>query len=145
MPCVKALSVTQPWATLLLLGAKRFETRAWQTGHRGLLAIHATRELRGSDRELCRTEPFRSLLAQAGFDSWTQLPLGVVLGTVELVRCVRVEELEAEGCSAADRQFGDFRPGRWAWEMANPKPLAVPVLLRGRLGVFDVTLSLSDR
>jgi hypothetical protein len=39
---MKALSVMQPWATLIALGAKHIETRSWATSHRGQLAIHAS-------------------------------------------------------------------------------------------------------
>ncbi|MEZ7793182.1 ASCH domain-containing protein [Niallia circulans] len=31
----------QPWATLIALGGKEFETRSWQTKYLGKLAIHA--------------------------------------------------------------------------------------------------------
>ncbi len=36
------LSLHQPWATLLLLGAKRYETRSWRTDYRGPLLIHTS-------------------------------------------------------------------------------------------------------
>ncbi len=39
---MKALTVMQPWATLVALGAKRIETRSWSTSYRGPLAIHAS-------------------------------------------------------------------------------------------------------
>jgi hypothetical protein len=142
MQKVKALSVVQPWATLLMRGVKRFETRGWQTRHRGLLAIHASARIPYGERELCRTEPCRRLLRDAGYESWKQLPLGVILGTVELVRCVRVEDLEPDSCSSTDRQWASFHPGRWAWEVIQPRPWAVPLPVRGSLGVFEVTLPL---
>ncbi|WP_342351939.1 ASCH domain-containing protein [Lysinibacillus boronitolerans] len=28
---MKAITIKQPWATLIALGEKRFETRSWQT------------------------------------------------------------------------------------------------------------------
>jgi hypothetical protein len=40
---MKALTVRQPWAALLILGAKQYETRTWPTRHRGILLIHAER------------------------------------------------------------------------------------------------------
>ena len=42
---MKALTITQPWATLIAIGAKRFETRGWSTPYRGPLAIHAGKNL----------------------------------------------------------------------------------------------------
>jgi hypothetical protein len=38
---VKALTLHQPWAQLVAIGAKRIETRSWSTRYRGPLAIHA--------------------------------------------------------------------------------------------------------
>jgi activating signal cointegrator 1 len=40
---MKALSLMQPWATLLICGEKTVETRSWRTSHRGLLAVHASK------------------------------------------------------------------------------------------------------
>lgn len=36
---MKVLSVLQPWASLIAIGAKRYETRSWRTDHRGPIAI----------------------------------------------------------------------------------------------------------
>ena len=38
---MKVLTLTQPWATLVAIGAKRIETRSWATKYRGPLLIHA--------------------------------------------------------------------------------------------------------
>lgn len=38
---MKALTVTEPWATLIAIGAKRIETRSWPTEYRGPVAIHS--------------------------------------------------------------------------------------------------------
>ncbi len=39
---MKCISLIQPWATLIIHGAKRFETRGWRTLYRGPLTIHAS-------------------------------------------------------------------------------------------------------
>lgn len=102
---MRAITLTQPWATLVAIGAKRIETRSWATSYRGRLAIHAAKGLgpvggkRGL-RELCSTEPFCSVLnawANEYAKSYTDLksmverplmPLGCVVATCELVECV---------------------------------------------------------
>ncbi|KXG09931.1 hypothetical protein AT864_01491 [Anoxybacillus sp. P3H1B] len=38
---MKAITIKQPWATLIALGEKKFETRSWKTNYRGKIAIHA--------------------------------------------------------------------------------------------------------
>src|SRR5689334_18391016 len=89
---MKCLSVIQPWASLIVAGAKRFETRSWCTSHRGPLAIHAARTFPEPARDLCLEEPFRSILVDMSVKSWFDLPVGAVLGTVRLVDCVRTNE-----------------------------------------------------
>ena len=71
MTSYKALTLSQPYATLLALGQKRIETRSWSTSFRGPLLIHAGAGLGpvgGAQglMELCRSEPFRSILLAAG-------------------------------------------------------------------------------
>lgn len=130
------LTLTQPWATLVVLGAKRLETRSWSTTHRGPLAIHAAKLFPAPAQALCLQEPVRRLLAQAGYLDWHSLPLGQLLGTVELTGCTRVEELA--DVPALEGLLGDFSPGRWAWTLTKPTPLPAPVPCRGRLGLFKV-------
>jgi hypothetical protein len=58
---MKVLSLTQPWATLAAIGAKKIETRSWSTAYRGPLAIHAAKGLAGMTHEhmldLCTSDP----------------------------------------------------------------------------------------
>ena len=44
---MKVLSLWQPWATLMAIGAKKIETRHWYTRYRGPLVIHAAKTLQG--------------------------------------------------------------------------------------------------
>jgi hypothetical protein len=127
-----ALSVMQPWASLIVAGVKRVETRSWRTGFRGRLAVHASSGLPPGYDDLVGREPVRSALRLA---PWGQ-PRGVLLGTVELRDCVRVEELD--DLDERERALGDFAPGRWAWLLADPRPLPRLVPHRGWPGVFVI-------
>ena len=62
---MKAITLTQPWATLVAMGAKQVETRSWSTAYRGQIAIHAAKGYPKEARELCETEPFKSILLPA--------------------------------------------------------------------------------
>ena len=84
---MKCLSVKQPFATLLVIGAERFETRDWRTDHVGALAIHASRAFSEEERALCRQEPFRSALLRAGYRYPADLPTGAIIGLVLLIGC----------------------------------------------------------
>ncbi len=41
---MKAITIWQPWASLLACGAKQYETRSWATSYRGPIAIHAAKK-----------------------------------------------------------------------------------------------------
>ena len=54
---MKALSLTQSWATLVTIGAKKLETRSWPTYYRGPLLIHAAKGFPPAARAICYTGP----------------------------------------------------------------------------------------
>lgn len=135
---MKALSLYQPWATLVTLGIKRLETRRWQTDHCGRLAIHASRTFPFPGRQLCRQATFRSLLAEAGFPHEDDLPRGALLGTVMVRRCLRTEELDVAALGDIELALGHFDPGRWAWVLEKPELFVRPIPFRGKLGIFAV-------
>jgi activating signal cointegrator 1 len=123
-----ALSLWQPWATLVAIGAKRNETRSWSTTYKGPLAIHATKG--HLDREVLDAEPFRRALAGR------ELPRGVVLAIVWLDGCVRTTSLVGAGLSDQGMAFGDYTSGRWAWLFARVIELSQTVPARGAQGLW---------
>lgn len=143
---MKALTLTQPWATLVAIGAKRIETRSWSTPHRGPLAIHAGKGLGpvGGKRGLallCERPPFREVLADI------DLPLGAVVATCELIACLPTNGLKARMESLPrlddfqpaehERSFGDYGPGRFAWFIDAVRPTD-QVPCDGRLQLWDL-------
>jgi len=53
---MKALSIRQPWAWLIVNGHKNIENRTWSTSYRGAFYVHASLKLDGTkeDRETIR-------------------------------------------------------------------------------------------
>lgn len=150
---MKALTLTQPWATLVAVGAKKIETRGWRTDYRGPLAIHAAKSFPMEAQRLCGHSPFFEALLAARWNA-RPLPTGVVLATCYLVDCLRVpwgerREIAMHADSGEpfsvvlfppaepERSFGDFTPGRYAWLLTEIKPLPEPVPARGSLGLWE--------
>lgn len=136
---MKALTLTQPWATLVAIGAKEIETRSWHTSYRGPLAIHAAKGLAGMKRiefsQLCLlTEPFRTALRAAGYYDSDSFPRGRVLATCELVDCLETQAIEV---GEPERSFGDYSYGRFAWLLENIRRLPGPVPAKGALGLWE--------
>ena len=161
---LRALSLTQPWASLVALGAKRIETRSWATAYRGPLAIHASWHFPPHARRLCEEEPFLRLLEEAGLDEDT-LPRRAVLGVCRLLGCHLITELEAQriahlgageelhlgvrfGAAVVTRveaALGDFSARRYAWTLSEPRLFSRPSPASGRLGVWRWTAPVNFR
>jgi hypothetical protein len=135
---MKAISIHQPWATLVVRGAKRYETRPWRSRYAGPLAVHASHKLTPQGLELCLRRDVRQRLLDFGIEGPDDLPLGVVLGTVQLRRCLRSEEVDVEAIDQWERQLGDFSPGRWLWLLSAATCWEQPLPCRGWPGLFTL-------
>jgi activating signal cointegrator 1 len=148
-PGMKALSLTQPWASLIALGAKKIETRSWSTSYRGTIAIHASKGLpkglpKGCELRLGRydTERDESGLLMRGADlRWPyRLPLGSIVATATLVDVVRTNAIEVAArfqVAPDEEEYGDYGPRRFAWLLNDVKPIH-PVPMKGALGLWEV-------
>lgn len=145
---MKALTLTQPYASLIAFGAKRIETRAWATSYRGPLAIHAAAGLGpiggvSGLKRLVQAEPFRSvfLARDRGYgtdivhDPSYYLPRGAVIARCTLMTCVRTTQCTA--IPDQERAFGEYSPGRYAWILSDVQPLDVPIPAKGQLGLWE--------
>lgn len=135
---MKAITLTQPWATLVAIGAKRLETRSWRTSYRGPLAIHAAKGF-GSREEfvaMCRQPLFARALVAAGFQTPASLPLGAVVATCQLVNVHRTEEIR-DSLGEQERAFGGYDDGRFAWELEEVRALPVPIAARGAQQLWE--------
>ncbi len=133
---IRALTLWQPWASLVAWGEKRVETRSWGTTYRGPLIIHAAKTFPVEAREAAFTEPFRSALVAHGLTMLRGLPLGAFVAVAELENCKRITPQYAATLSDQERAFGDYAPGRVAWELSNICPLPSPLPARGAMGLW---------
>lgn len=133
---MKCVSLTQPWASLVAIGAKKIETRSWRTEHRGPVAIHAAKAFPRNAIELCFEQPFGRVLFAAGIKTPADLPRGMVIATVTLRRVERVESIR-DLISDQEDAFGNYDDGRYAWVFENPILLPEPVPVRGALGLWN--------
>jgi activating signal cointegrator 1 len=160
---MKALTLTQPWATLVAIGAKRIETRSWSVKYRGPLAIHAAKGFPTWAMNTCLYDPFIGALRAAGlfpdcfpldkpFDLRAVLPLGAIVATCELVDCQMIGVLPdgtpvymaydefppvLDAVQEPERSFGDYTPGRFAWLLGDIKALPEPIPAKGALGLWN--------
>lgn len=138
---IPALTLTQPWTTLMALEAKRTETRSWATLYRGILALHAAKGYPEWAEDCCDEEPFKQVLQEGGYvrhsedrrNPW-RLPLGQVVAIGMLEQVQRITETFQ--VSDTEREFGNYAPGRFAWSVPTIYRLATEIPARGSLGLW---------
>lgn len=137
-----AISLLQPWASLVVGGKKHIETRSWRTPILGPLAIHASKGFPMVPKALCDKEPFRKALAELGYSGHAELPRGAILGHVTMVGCVSTNNLSVLDSTGLltpqEKAFGDYGPNRWLWVFEDPVQHDEPRLAKGALSVWRI-------
>lgn len=158
---MKALTLHQPWATLIASGVKTSETRSWPPpkalyGQR--IAIHAGRkEIARRDIHLLRGIAERLPWFRPNDPTSVvriSIPTGGVVATARLVTAFRVGEHSEDGRFAlCDRQhddlcpslyhtaridqYGDYSIGRWIWVLDRVEEYDPPVAAVGHQGIWN--------
>lgn len=147
---MKCLSLWQPWATLVAVGAKRIETRCWSTKYRGPLAIHAAAKWSKNLFDVASAEPFKTHLDRSGHlltmnDHALGLPLGCIVATCTLIDLVPVKaalnyllDEALIGNQTNEYEFGDYSDGRYAWFLGDVAKLAEPIPFKAYQRLFNV-------
>ena len=147
-----AITIWQPWASLLACGAKKYETRGWLTNYRGPIAIHAGKKSLESTVMQFDIKTFNAVMEALPGEYRYRLanenhPRGYVIATAELVGCHPIEfdllnkpfigkGTEKIPITGNEALFGDWRPGRYAWEFANMTMLPEPIPAKGKQGLW---------
>jgi len=125
---MKAITLWEPWASLIALGAKKIETRSWPTSYRGPLAIHSgLKKLSYYPIELVRAVPAVVTL---------KYHYGCVIAIANLVACIEMTPANIALVDEPERSFGDYAAGRWMWLLANVRRID-PVPAKGRLRLWE--------
>lgn len=134
---MKALTILQPWASLIACGAKMIETRSWSTAYRGEIAIHAALADAKMDQEfndICESVFFYSRYG-------LHLPKGQVIAIATLVDCAAMTQAMIDKLLESVRGrnellFGAWEPGRFAWILRDVRPIE-PVAAKGRQRLWE--------
>lgn len=130
---MKVITLWQPWASLWLTTAKVHETRHWATKHRGYLLVHAAK--RPIDKHL--DAALESIcMAQFGEGWRASLPLGSIIGRVELLDCLSTNVHQP--VDKTDRVCGNFSADRFMWKRGRFHVFTPPIPYKGMQGIFNV-------
>jgi hypothetical protein len=136
---MKVITIQQPFASLVIMGVKKIETRSWSTRYRGPLLIHAAASMPNFNKWLCTQEPFIRYIQDLG-----ELPLGKILGQVtidSIINTSMLDDIAAKGIIhipdvKTERAFGDYSPGRYGWYCIDPVAFKTPIPAKGQLGLW---------
>ncbi|XP_062006282.1 uncharacterized protein LOC133723478 [Rosa rugosa] len=135
-PC---LTMHQPWASLLVYGIKRIEGRSWPAPIRGRLWIHAAGKVPEEATIKAMEDFYREIYAVDGVTDIKfpqHYPVSRLLGCVEVVGCVRREELA--GWEMVPEGVRLEAQTDMCWLCEQPQKLLIPFEMRGYQGVYNL-------
>ena len=112
---MKAISIRQPWAALIVCGIKDIENRSWPTKYRGKLLIHASKKSDKGGWSLAKkfNVPLSLLNCR-----------GTIIGEVEIIDCVKDSK-------------SDWFEGPYGFVLKNAQVLPFRPC-NGMLGIFNI-------
>jgi hypothetical protein len=139
---MKVISLLQPWATLVVIGAKKIETRSWNTKYRGDILIHASRrKIKINELDV---EVFNHLSRFIPQREYPKLPYGAIIGKAKITDTCETELLNAFDYAWGDyvitpeeKAFGDYSPNRFCWLLKDALQFKYPVPAKGSLSLWE--------
>lgn len=155
---MRAISLWQPWASAMISGAKRNETRSWRMPDRYVgqqIAIHAAKTqapLEIMDADYLVAAGVDPVLALKLAQPQSELAFGAILGVAVFAASRRTETFTPEEMiewrvkavingktyGLPEGDLGNYEPGRWAWPSEKVIKLTEPIPWKGSQGFFEV-------
>lgn len=118
---MKAISIRQPWAWLIVHGPKAIENRTWYCHYRGRILIHAAKGMTQREYAYACGFAYRQRVIVPAKE---HLQFGGVIGMADVTDCVEASD-------------NPWFMGDYGIVLANRR--AVPFLpAKGALGIFDI-------
>lgn len=123
---MKALTIKEPWATLIIEGYKEYEFRSWKTNYRGKILIHA-----GKSLEKEQYKKFKNYNIECS--------CGEIIGEAYLTECIKVtEEFDKELKKKDGIVYGNSgHIENYAWKLENIKKYDKKIKANGKLGLWN--------
>lgn len=121
---MRAITIKQPWASLICKGIKDVENRTWKTNYRGRVLIHAGDshkfkvELTDEQMKTAYSVIFEE--CRSG-----KISFGAIIGSTEIIDCVK------------NHSSVWVEKDCWNWVLANPMLFPEPIPCKGRLSFWE--------
>jgi DNA (cytosine-5)-methyltransferase 1 len=138
---MKAISLHQPYCSLIAQGLKKFETRSWATNYRGLLLICSAKlkELDQKSRHMWLKDQHN-----LNIESFEWLRFGCAIALTELTDCLLMDETLIQSQPQLEIDCGGWTVGRYAWKLENIRVVVPIVEIKGKQGLFNFEVELSE-
>jgi hypothetical protein len=129
---IKALSLLEPWASLIKEKVKHIETRSWATKYRGELYIHASKR-KLTKNNLIEYKEQLDLLKDKEFK------YGYIIAKCKLIDCKYMTDELIEEVKRNHNEYicGEYKVGRYAWMIKDVEILEKPIPAKGQLGLWE--------
>ena len=122
---MKALTIKQPYASLIINEYKKYEFRTWKTSYRGKILIHAGLNI---DNDALKRFSCYDL----------DYIKGAIIGEAEITDCILVDEkFDKDLRNLNNIVYGNNHIGNYAWKLDNIKKYEEPIYIKGKLGLWD--------
>ena len=123
---MKVLTIKEPWASLIIIGYKKYEFRSWKTNYRGKILIHAGMTL--EKEELKKFKEYN-----------IECSKGAIIGEAEITDCILVDKKFNDKLSEIDYLVykKDKYISKYAWKLENIKKYDTPIYIKGKLGLWN--------
>lgn len=118
---MRAITICQPYAALVMTPAKPVENRTWYTPYRGPLAIHAGKG--------------RKWMSPGDDQRYPNMAFGALVGIVTMIGCYTMEELLQ---LRPDLATNEHVNGPYCWLFERPQLFETPIPYKGQQGFFTV-------
>jgi predicted transcriptional regulator len=124
---MKALTIKQPYASMIVNGYKKYEFRTWKTNYRGKLLIHASSNIDKND------------MAYFSYLNINNYPTKQIIGECELIDCILIDEdFNNKLYNIDNKIYGRHsRVGLYAWVLSNIKIYDKYIEVPGKLGIWN--------
>lgn len=128
MNIIKVLSIKEPYASLIVSGVKKIETRSWKTNYRGELFIHASKTRYNKEYN----DDFNNLILDM------DMHYGEIFGKCRIVDCIYMDQefIDMIKKNYIEYISGDYKIGRYAWILEDARYIT-PILTNGKLNIWN--------
>ena len=163
---MNALSIVEPYASLIANGEKSFETRSWSPRYLGELAIcvsknknimKASKIITDDDVYSLFFTHINKLIGDGVIPAFQDMQFGKCIAITNIVDIYKIVSVKKDGvlltsvCTGKSKCFalesfikelltGEWHEGWYAWELSNTRKIYKPFPVRGKPGLFQISL-----